>query len=146
MSNEVVEDPSHNNIVDNNIISQVESDEHRSQFAGEHDDQHHRTSPPPVICSEIVLCLYEALAFLDLSHIDYEKLSIPILGEGRPIGEYNPAIVWILEGYKNFINNSSERVRCALAYIHNYNFDGDNKIVHLEKTRNPPPSSRPQPQ
>ena len=139
MSNEVVEDPSHNNIVNNNIITQVESEEHLSQFAGEDDDEHHRISLPAVISSEIVLCLYEALEFLDFSYFEFERRSIPSIGEVRPINEYNPAIIWIIDGYKNFINNSSERVRCALAYIITYDFSGDNILSHLQTTRNAPP-------
>ena len=37
-----------------------------------------------------------------------------------------------------FINNSSELVRCALAYITTYDFSGDNILSHLQTTRNAP--------
>ena len=70
MSNEVIHDPSHNDLTDTNIITQVESGDHLSQFPVEDDVEPHGISTPAVISSEIVLCLYEALEFLDLSYFD----------------------------------------------------------------------------
>ena len=91
--------------------------------------------PRPVLASDIVYVLLDAYPYLDLSNFDCHRT--PNHFDVDDITETNLVILPIIEGFRDFIKNASDRVCSALAFIANYDYSSIHSFTKDDCYPNP---------